>query len=123
MAGLEYDLIDDLIVFPRLKKHELVLAQLHVVPGVREEVVHQRSVWLVHVQAHYSSESICTRERRSREKVVCSLSEYREARPGLEGPECAHDFRIGKELLQEALRFVCGTEIGGGDGTRSSTCL
>jgi hypothetical protein len=44
MAGLEYDLIDNLIVFPPLEEHEFVLAHLHVVPGAREEVVHQRSI-------------------------------------------------------------------------------
>ena len=43
LADLEYDIIDSLI-FDRLEEHEFVLAHLHVVPGVREEVVHHRGV-------------------------------------------------------------------------------
>ena len=43
MACLEYDLIDDEIVFPLLEEHKFVLAHLHVVPSAREEVIHERS--------------------------------------------------------------------------------
>ena len=43
MADLEYDLIDDLIIFPGLDEHEFVLVRLHVVSDALKEVVHQRS--------------------------------------------------------------------------------
>jgi hypothetical protein len=51
------------------------------------------------------------------------LSKYREARLSLEGPKCTHDRRVGQESLQEALMFVWGTEVGGRNRTRGSTCL
>lgn len=56
-------------------------------------------------------------------EVIRRFPEYRKARLGLEDPGCTYGRRVGQESLQEALRFVCGTEAGGGVGTRISTCL
>jgi hypothetical protein len=52
LANVEYDLINDPIIFPRLEQHKFMFAHLHVIPSAREEVVYCRGVWIVCIQAH-----------------------------------------------------------------------
>src|SRR5260370_4629177 len=99
-----------------------MLAHLHIVPGAREEVVHGRGVWVVYVQAHRRG-GMRASWRCTRKEVIGRFPEYREACLSLEGPECPYACRVGKESPQEALRFVCSTKVGGGDGMCSSTCF
>jgi len=95
---------------------------VHIIPDAREETVHRRGVWHVHVQAH-RYDSTHASKRCTHKGVVHHFSEYREARLSLEDPECSHNCRVRQESLQEALRFVCGTGVRDRAGTRGSTCL